>query len=141
MLSGETMSTGIRKQDRDGFTLVEIVIAILILTVAILGLASSTSQMLQPTGDAEVEFVALQQVEDRLAEISLDPRFGSLDTLYAGTDSISAVLPGAIRKTDFTRTTTAGDGGKVLDYWTVVVTVSGGRLPSAISRKLLIGPS
>ena len=44
-------------RDQEGFTLVEIVIAILILTVAILGLASSTSQMLQPTGDAEIEFI------------------------------------------------------------------------------------
>jgi prepilin-type N-terminal cleavage/methylation domain-containing protein len=126
-------------REQEGFTLVEIVIAILILTVAILGLASSTSQMLQPTGDAEIEFIALQSVEDKLAEISLDPRFGLLDSIYAGTDSLTAVLPGAARTTAFTRTTTAGSGGKLLDYWTVVVTVSGGRLSSAISRKLLIG--
>lgn len=125
--------------DQRGFTLVEIVIAILILSVAVLGLASSTSRMLAPTGDAENEFLALQYVEDRIAEVSLDPRYGGLDTLYAATDTLVPGVPGASRVTTLTRTQTAGDGGKFIDYWTVVVTVSGGRLASPISRKLIIG--
>lgn len=123
---------------RAGFTLVEIVIAILILTVAVLGLASSTSSMLAPTADAEIEFIALQSVEDRLALIGLDPRYAVLDSLYAGTDSVLGV-PGAARTTAFTRTQTSGSGSKVIDYWTVVVTASGGRLANAVSRKLVIG--
>lgn len=125
--------------DQKGFTLIEIMISIVILTVAILGLGASTSQMMTPVGEAEDEFLAMQAAEDRLAEISLDPRFGLLDSLYAGADSGLVGLPGFTRTTALTRTTTAGTSGKFIDYWTVTVAVSGGRLTNSVSRKLVIG--
>lgn len=124
---------------KNGFTLVEVTISILILSVALLGLATTTSRMIQPVADLENEFVALQAVEAQLSVISLDPRYGGLDTLYAGTDSAVTGLPGAARKTDLTRTIATGTGGKTIDYWTVTVTVSGGRLVSPVSRKLVLG--
>jgi Tfp pilus assembly protein PilV len=124
---------------RDGFTLVEICIAIVILTVAILGIAASTARMLSPTGDAELEFIALQSVEDRLAEISLDPRYGVLDSLYDATETGMPGLTGVSRVTTVTRTQTALGGGEVLDFTTVLVTASGGRLPATVSRTLIMG--
>lgn len=124
-----------------GFTLVEVTISILILSVALLGLATTTTRMIQPVADLEAEFVALQSAEDKLAEITLDPRFGSLDTLYAGTDTAVTGLPGASRVTSLTRTTSAGTGGKVVDYWTVTVVIRGGRLVEPVSRKLIVGSS
>ncbi|MEM7417264.1 MAG: prepilin-type N-terminal cleavage/methylation domain-containing protein [Gemmatimonadota bacterium] len=126
---------------KNGFTLVEVTISILILSVALLGLATTTSRMIQPVADVENEFVALQSVEDQLSLISLDPRYGVLDTLYAGTDTMVNGLPGASRVTALTRTTTPGTGGKTIDYWTVTVTVSGGRLVSPVSRELILGAS
>lgn len=125
--------------NQKGFTLVEIMISIVILTVAILGLGASTSRMMTPVGDAEEEFLATQAAEDRLAEISLDPRYGLLDSLYAGADSGLVGLPGFTRTTALTRTTTSGTAGKVIDYWTVTVVVNGGRMTNSVSRKLVIG--
>ncbi len=121
-----------------GFTLVEIMIAIVMLSVAILGLAASSSKMLEPTNSAETEFIALEHVQDRLAEVRLDPRYGILDSLYAATDSPLVGLPGAVRNTTFTRTNTLQTSGKYVDYWTIVVTVSGGRLPAPVARSLII---
>lgn len=69
-----------------GFTLVEICVALVILSAAVLGLAASTGRMLEPSGNAELEYVALESVQDRLAEMSLDPRYGLLDSIYGGTE-------------------------------------------------------
>ncbi len=121
-----------------GFTIIEICIAIVILTVAVLGLAASSGQMLSPVNDAESDFVALQHVEDRLSEIRLDPRYGALDSLYAAEETDLPGLTGASRVTELARTRTRQSGGRYVDYWTVVVTVSGGGLKEPVFRKLII---
>lgn len=127
------------RNDRAGFTLIEISIAIVILTIAILGLAASTTRMLEPTGTAENEFVAMQHVEDRLSEIRLDPRYGVLDSLYGGTETHLAGMDSAsTRVTSLSRTLTSVGGGKLIDFWTVEVTVSANRLPTPVSRTLVI---
>ncbi|MEQ1856333.1 MAG: type II secretion system protein [Longimicrobiales bacterium] len=126
-------------KNESGFTLVEICIAIVILSAAILGLGSSTSRLLQPTNDAELEFVALSAVDDRLSAIRLDPRYGAvLDSVYDMTEANNP-LTGMSRVTTITRTQTAMSGGKVLDFQTIVVTVSGGRLATPVSRTLIMG--
>lgn len=127
-----------RVKDEEGFTLIEVCIAIVILTAAVLGLAASSGQMLSPVNDAESEFVALQHVEDRLSEIRLDPRYGVLDSLYVATETTLTGLPGAQRQTAVTRTRVQQSSGKFIDYWTVVVTVSGGRLREPVLRKLVV---
>ena len=124
-----------------GFTLIEVTIAILLLTAAVLGIAGTTGHMLVPVANAELEFEALQSVEDRLAQIRLDPRYAALDSIYEGR---TTGLPGL---TDITRTTTVTrkqitqSGGKIWDYTEIVVTMSGGRLSSDIYRMLIIGAS
>jgi Tfp pilus assembly protein PilV len=125
-------------RDRGGFSLIEVCIAIVILTAAVLGLAASSGSMLSPVNDAETEFAALQYVEDRLTEVRLDPRYSVLDSIYGTTETTLLGLPGARRETTFARTRTAEPNGKWVDYWTVVVTVSGGRLRQPVVRKLIV---
>jgi len=127
------------KQAQGGFTIIEITIAILILTGAVLGIAATTGQMLAPQADAELEFIALQAVEDRLSQIRMDPRYTALDSLYGGTESTLPGLASISRKTTVTRTQATQTGGGVWDYTTIIVVVSGGRLPGLISRKLVVG--
>lgn len=124
--------------DRNGFTLTEISVAIVILTVAVLGLAASSGSMLSPVNDAESDFLAQQLVDDRLAEVRVDPRYASLDALYGGTESELVGLPGAERVTSLARTRTPRPGGRFVDYWTVIVTVSGGPLRQPVFRKLVV---
>lgn len=127
-----------RPPEQGGFTLIEITIAILILTVAVLGIAQSAGQMITPAISAELEFQALSAVEDRLAFIRLEPRYGVLDSLFAGTESSIAGNDELTRVTAVTRTRQDLGGGKTLDYTTIVVTVNGARLSAPISRKLVM---
>lgn len=126
-----TMRTG-------GFTLVEIIIALLILTTAVLGIAASTGKMLAPAATAELEFEALQAVEDRLSLIRLEPRYGDLDSLFAGSETSLPGMPGFTRTTTVTRTQQTLTGGKVLDFTTIVVTLDGPGLPAPLYRKLVV---
>jgi type II secretory pathway pseudopilin PulG len=127
------------KQSRDGFSLVEMIIAILILTGAVLGIASSTGGLIASASETEMEFAALQSVEDRLALIRLDPRYGLLDSIFSGAETGLPGLHGLTRTTRVTRSRVQMDGGTLLDYTTVTVTVSGDRLEDAVSRKLILG--
>lgn len=121
-----------------GFTLVEITIAIMILTTAVLGIAVSTGRMLTPAATAELEFEALQSVEDRLALIRLEPRYGQLDSLFAGSETSLPGMPGFTRTTTVSRTRQTLTGGKVLDFTTIVVTLDGPGLPAPLYRKLVV---
>jgi len=127
------------KPERAGFTLVEIIIAILILTGAVLGIAASTGRLVASSGRTEIEFNALQAVEDRLSLVRLELRYGLLDSIFEGTETGLPGLDGLTRTTTVTRTQTVVSGGKVLDYTTVVVTLSGPRLEADVHRKLVLG--
>ncbi len=127
------------KTNEAGFTLVEITIAILILTTAVLGIAASTGQMLQPAADAEIEFKALQAVEDRLALISLDPRYPALDSIYTATETSLPGLDSLTRTTEIARMSDDISGAGTWDRTQIVVTVQGGRLKQPVSRKLVLG--
>jgi len=136
---GEDMLTDDRQAAREGgFTLIEITIAILILTVAVLGIAASTGAMLGPAATAEVNFEALQSTTDRITQIRLEPRYGKLDSLFAKTETSLAGLPGFTRVTTVARTRQTLTGGKVLDFTTVVVTLNGPGLPAPLYRKLVV---
>lgn len=129
-----------RRGNTAGFTLIEITIAVLILTVAVLGIASSTGKLIGPALTAEADFQALQAVEDRLSRIRLEPRYAKLDSLFAGTQTNLPGMTGYTRTTTVTRTYTTLSGGKILDYTTLVVTVTGPRLKAPVSRKLVVAP-
>ena len=132
---GEDMLT----RSNEGFTLIEVTIAILILSTALLGIAASTGRMIEPAATADLEFKALQAVEDRLSHVRLELRYGVLDSLFAGTESNLPGLDECTRLTEVTRYQTTVPGGKILDYTNVVVTVSGGGLATPVSRKLVLG--
>ena len=127
------------KQNQAGFTLIEITIAILILTGAVLGIAASTGRLIQSAGETEIQFNALQSVEDRLSLIRLELRYGLLDSIFGGEESNLPGLEGVTRTTRITRTQTTVSGGKILDYTTVIVTMSGGGLQNDVYRKLVLG--
>jgi len=127
------------KQHQAGFTLIEITIAILILTGAVLGIAASTGRLIAEAGETELEFIALQSVEDRLSQVRLELRYALLDSIFSGEESNLPGLPGVTRTTKVTRTRKETQGGKVLDYTTVVVVLSGSHLENDIYRKLVLG--
>jgi len=78
------------KQSR-GFTLLEIVVAILILTIALLGLASLTSTIINGNFFNRTLTVATTLAKDKLEELKSEPLTGTgsgatIPSAYSGTD-------------------------------------------------------
>ncbi len=122
-----------------GFTMVEVTIALVILSVAVLGMAASAGVLGRYSADAEVRALAMQAVQDRISLVKVDPRYGELETLYAGSESNLPGLDGFTRTTTVTRVKQAVSGGGTLDYKVVDVVISGSKLAQPLSRRFTVG--
>lgn len=123
---------------RAGFTLLELIVAMVILSVAILGLGSTTASLVRSVAEEEIRFAAVQVVEDRISEIRMDPRYGGLEALYQEEESDLAGMDGFTRRTEVERFEAPTSGGRVFDYTVVVVTVDGPGLENPISRRFAV---
>ena len=118
----------------DGFTLVEVLIAMVLLAIVLVGMQAALTQRL--SGDLRLQdtrSAAIQLAADRLRTVQLDPVYGSLSGRYAASEPSIPGYPGFQRATQVTRTQARGD-----DYTTVTVTVTGARLAQPVSRTLVI---
>ena len=109
--------------DKQGFTLIEMIIVVFILTTAILGIGASATYMIQAASSARLKAGALQAVEGRISQIVMDPRYEDLESLYATTENDLPGLEAFHRVTQITQLQTQGEGGHVTDYKTVMVSV------------------
>ena len=121
-----------------GFTLVELVVALVILAVALLGLSASTTGLVRSVSEEEIKATLLQAVEDRISEVRMDPRYGGLETLYENEESDVLGLDGYTRSTAVERVEASVAGGGVRDYTVVVVTVKGPGLEEPLSRRVVV---
>jgi prepilin-type N-terminal cleavage/methylation domain-containing protein len=123
---------------RGGFTLVEVVVALVILSTAVLGLAATSSRLATSATNAELRALALEAVQDRVAEVRLDPRYTALDSLYDGTESeiLGASRPGYDRTTTVTRLQVTNPSP--MDYTRIVVEVTGPLLNEPIQRQIVV---
>lgn len=138
MLTNERPRTP-RKARQRGFTMVEVTIALVILSVAVLGMAASAGVLGRYSADAEVRALAMQAVQDRISLVKVDPRYGELETLYAGSESDLPGLDGFTRTTTVTQVQQTVTGGGTLDYKVVSVVVTGARLTQPLSRRFTVG--
>lgn len=120
--------------DQGGFTLVELTVALVLLTVALLGLGASTAGLVRSTAEEEVRATLLQAVDDRLAEVRMDPRYASLDSLYESTEADVLGLDGYTRTTNVNRVRQTQSSGRVRDYTVIRVSVTGPALPDPLAR-------
>lgn len=127
-----------KKNREGGFTMVEVTIALVVLAIGILGIASSAGRLGQVNATAQAEAVALQAVQDRIAMVMLHPNYGKLDSIFSKTEN-NVPSNGYKRVTKVTRKQTAGSGGKIIDYSDIQVTVTGPGLLSAVSRTQTVG--
>ncbi|KPJ90517.1 MAG: hypothetical protein AMS18_10665 [Gemmatimonas sp. SG8_17] len=118
-----------------GFTLVEVLMALVIISTVLLALGGTTGSFLHIVAAGDRNASALQLADSRIDQIQMDPNYGGLDTTYAGTESGFASLPG------FTRTTTIvriGGLGQATDHKKITVTVQGPGLPHPVSRSITV---
>lgn len=118
---------------RQGFTLIEIVIAMAILLIVMLTLVTLTGRTVHITTISEREQAAIQLATDRTDEVRTNPNYAGLDSIYAGTETNFATLQGFVRTTSIVRTNSGGH-----DYKKVTVRVTGPGLLSAVSRTITV---
>lgn len=119
-----------------GFSLVEVTIALMLLSVAVLGLQLMTGTALQRVRGSHVNLTAAQLAEDKLDAIRLEPIYGNLPS-YAGTD-VPVGFPNFERTTTITQRRDSTALG-VTDYRIITVSVKGPQLQSPVKRTLVIG--
>ncbi|MGQ0703303.1 MAG: type IV pilus modification PilV family protein [Gemmatimonadales bacterium] len=117
-----------------GFTLIEVLIALVILAIAALSLMRLSGSMIRGVTDDRVRTLASASVEARIAEVRSWPTYSTLDGKYAGSES-NTPTAGLTRITTIVRT---GGVGQTNDYKRVTVTVSGTGLATAVSRTITI---
>lgn len=118
--------------DSRGFTLIEIMMALVVLTIAILGLATSTSGFMHVVTVGQERSTAIQLAQQRIEQIQMDPDYAGLDTTYGGTET---GLPGA---SGYTRITTIVDTADSLNYKTITVSVIDPTAADTIRRTIIM---
>ena len=106
--------------DRRGFTVIEIAISLVILSVVILGLARFAGEFLHAVGTSTTRTVAASVARERLEEVRADPTY-PLPAAWAGTAIGFPDYPNMTRLTRVTRVTGAAP---VRDYTIVSVKVT-----------------
>src|SRR5712691_3307187 len=117
-----------------GFTLIEVVVALAILLVVIVGLVSTTGKTTHVAATSEREAAAIELVHDQIDHVRVDPDYAGLDTTYGKTETNFPTLPGFTRVTTVVRFTSSSN-----DYKKVTVTVTGPGLAAAgVSRTITV---
>ena len=122
---------------RDGFTIVEILLSLLLLSFVVLGFQAATGEIIHYAGRSDRELVAVQLVEDRLELIRMDPVYEQLKGRYEVFEDTIDGFPGLTRRTTVVHTQETQDTG-VLDYVRITVSVEGGGLKEPVARTLVI---
>jgi prepilin-type N-terminal cleavage/methylation domain-containing protein len=92
--------------NRDGFTLMEVLVAMVLLGFAILGVqASITDRFVRDVGHEDYRATALQLAADRLTEIQNDPQYPNLVDRYEGAEDSVPGFPRFLRSAELTQTT------------------------------------
>ncbi len=117
-----------------GFTLVEVVVALLLLSFAVLGLGASVNGLVTSSAGAELSALAVEAADDRLVEIRMDPRYDMLDTLYSGTET-DILMEGATRTTTVTHVLTTNPA---LNFKRISVTVRIPYMIDPVTRQIVV---
>ncbi|MEQ8330074.1 MAG: prepilin-type N-terminal cleavage/methylation domain-containing protein [Longimicrobiales bacterium] len=120
---------------RDGFTLVEVVISLVILSVAVLGMGVSASRLATVAATAELKALAIQAADDRIARVRLDPRYAALDSVYGGEEE-NVIGPNTSRTTQVRH---IQETNPPLDYKIILVSVSAPFIGDPVTRQIVIG--
>ncbi len=120
---------------RRGFTLIEVILALTILLVVLMLLATSTGRTVHTAAIASAQAAAQELALDRIESIRADPRYDAIDTLYTGTETSFPTLPGYSRTTRIVR---VGGIGQANDYKRITVTVTGPTVSKSLAGMLAV---
>lgn len=126
---------------REGFSLVESVVAMLILTLGLTGIQVVTSRYLNIVTTSDRRAEALQLVRDRLDQVRSDPAYDKITSRYNNVvEKNLGGLDGLERRTIARRVQQdVSDGGGVIDFTRVTVTVTGSGISGEVKRSITVG--
>ena len=123
---------------RNGFTLIETLVALVLMGVVVLGIQGTTARMITATTRSNAEVLAMQLAEDRIDLIRMDPQFDSIASRYGGKEIDIASWPGYTRQTlAAVRRDSTANG--ITQWIKVTVTVIGPGLHLPFTRTVTIG--
>jgi prepilin-type N-terminal cleavage/methylation domain-containing protein len=135
-----TAGSGARRaRTRRGMTLIEVIIAIVILSAAMLGLANFVRQFQHTTSDTSTQTLASDLATTRLEAVKGDRVYATLVTNYNGvveTFTSDPVYKGFTRTTTVTRCASCPTATN--DYTTVTVAVTGNNLSATMKKTTII---
>ena len=124
--------------NRNGFSLIETLVALVLLGVVVLGIQGTTASMITKTTHSNIEILAMQLAEDRIDLIKMDPQFDSLVSRYTATESDIPYWPGFTRTSRLAARRDSTANG-ITEWVKVTVSVMGPGLPSPFVRSVTIG--
>jgi type II secretion system protein I len=118
---------------RAGFTLIEVLMAVVILAILTLGLMANSGKMIRGVTDDRARTLAATAADERIARIRVWPNYATLDTFVAVENNTP--LPGWTRTTTIVRT---GGVAQTNDFKRATVVVTGPGLPVPITRTVAL---
>jgi prepilin-type N-terminal cleavage/methylation domain-containing protein len=120
---------------RDGFTLMEVLIAMVILAIALMGIQAAMSDLLiRDVGVEQKRAIAQELAAERIRAVTMDEAYATLETRYETVENPVAGFTGYKRTTEVARTQSAG-----ADYKTVSVKVERAGLATPVVRTTVVG--
>ena len=130
--------TGTRLAPRRGLTLIEVVVALMILGGVLLTLGTFTMRMSKATSTSQLRVTAAQLASERLETVKGAPRYSAIESLYVATEAVIANYPGYTRKTMVTHI--GGGFSDTTDYKIVTVQVNYSQLSDSVRKTTVIAP-
>ena len=123
---------------RRGMTLVEVMVALVLMAGVLLALGRFSGTLARTTGIARLTATATQLVGDRLETVKGSPRYVAIESLYVATESSISGFSGFTRQTQVLRI--GGTSTDSVDYKIITVTVSNPSLTKAVRKSTVIAP-
>jgi len=121
---------------REGFTLLEALIAMVILSIAMLSTHVALSdRLIRDVGQADNRTVALQLAADRIQMVQLEPNYSALESKFKVEEKAIAGFPGYTRNTNVVRSASTVTK---MDLTTITVTVTHARLAPQVTRSIVV---
>lgn len=121
---------------RKGMTLIEVMIAIIILATAALSLAGFMAKFARAVAVSDVKNTAIELASEQLENAKNAPQYSSLDSAMSGIVAMNTPYSGFTRQTMVSHT--GGGPSDLYDYKTVTVIVTNPRLPAPVKRTTII---
>lgn len=119
-----------------GFTLIEVMIAMVITAIVTLGMGAFMAQFIRSVATANVRAIANELVADRIEEVKGATRYSAIDSIYVRTETAIPGFAGYERQTLVARV--GGMPPDLYDYRIVTVVVSGRNLPAPVRKSTVI---